>query len=85
MIFPLTIAAITVNALFYIHFEIILEEESTKKSNVLDGIHIVGINVDRIGTMMIKTNADLAGTRLLSIFTEETSSPNYPAIMDSFI
>ncbi len=79
------IVAVAVTALFYSHLEITLGKKFTKKSNILAGIHLVGMNVGGAGAMMIMTYAGLAGTGLLSIFTEGKLGPKYPAIMDSFI
>ena len=79
------IVAVAVTALFYSHLEITLGKKFTKTSNILAGIHLVGMNVGGAGAMMIMTYAGLAGTGLLSIFTEGKLGPKYPAIMDSFI
>jgi hypothetical protein len=79
------IVAVAVTALFYSHLEITLGKKFTKKSNILAGIHLVGMNVGGASAMMIMTFAGLAGTGLLSIFTEGTLGPKNPAIMDSFI
>jgi hypothetical protein len=43
------------------------------------------MNVGGAGAMLIMTFAGLAGTGLLSIFSEGKLGPKYPAIMDSFI
>jgi len=79
------IIIVAVTALFYSHLEIILGKKFTKKSNILAGIHLVGMNVGGASVMMIMTFAGLAGTGLLSIFTEGTLGPKNPDIMDSFI
>jgi hypothetical protein len=79
------IIIVAVTALFYSHLEITLGKKFTKKSNILAGIHLVGMNVGGASAMMIMTFAGLAGTGLLSIFTEGTLGPKNPAIMDSFI
>jgi hypothetical protein len=79
------IVAVAVTALFYSHLEITLGKKFTKKSNILAGIHLVGMNIGGAGAMMIMTYAGLAGTGLLSIFTEGKLGPKYPAIMDAFI
>lgn len=79
------IIAVAVTALFYSHLEITLKKEFSKGSNVLAAIHLIGMNVGGAGAMMIMTFAGLAGTGLISVFTEGKLGPKYPAIMDSFI
>ncbi|MCV0373106.1 MAG: hypothetical protein K5793_06085 [Nitrosarchaeum sp.] len=79
------IVAVAVTALFYSHLEITLQKKFSRKSNILAAIHLVGMNVGGAGSMMIMTYAGLAGTGLLSVFTEGKIGPKYPAIMDSFI
>jgi hypothetical protein len=79
------IIAVAVTALFYSHLEITLKRKFSRKSNVLAAIHLIGMNVGGAGAMMIMTYAGLAGTGLLTIFTEGKIGPKYPAIMDSFI
>ena len=86
IIFHLIIViAIAVTALFYSHLEITLQKKFSKKSNILAGIHLFGMNVGGAGSMMIMTYAGLAGTGLLTVFSEGKLGPKYPAIMDSFI
>ena len=79
------IIAVAVTALFYSHLEITLKKEFSKGSKVLATIHLIGMNVGGAGAMMIMTFAGLAGTGLISVFTEGKLGPKYPAIMDSFI
>ncbi|MDH3618918.1 MAG: hypothetical protein OES14_05510 [Nitrosopumilus sp.] len=79
------IIAVAVTALFYSHLEITLGKKFSKKSNILAWIHLVGMNVGGAGSMMIMTYAGLAGTGLLTIFSEGKLGPKYPEIMDSFI
>ena len=81
----IVIIAVAVTALFYSHLEITLKKKFSKTSNWLAGIHLIGMNVGGAGAMMIMTFAGLAGTGLLSIFSEGKLGPKYPAIMDSFI
>ena len=78
------IVAVAVTALFYSHLEITLKKKFSKKSNILAAIHLIGMNVGGAGSMMIMTYAGLAGTGLLTIFSEGKLGPKYPAIMDSF-
>ena len=79
------IIAVAVTALFYSHLEITLKKKFSRKLNVLAAIHLVGMNVGGAGSMMIMTYAGLAGTGLLTVFSEGKLGPKYPAIMDSFI
>lgn len=81
----IVIVAIAVTALFYSHLQITLKKEFTKTSNVLAAIHLIGMNVGGAGSMMIMTYAGLAGTGLLSVFTDGVLGSKNPAIMDSFI
>ncbi len=79
------IIAIAVTALFYIQIEVFLKKKFSRTSNVLATIHLIGMNVGGAGAMMIMTFAGLAGTGLLTVFSEGKLGPKYPAIMDSFI
>ena len=81
----IVIVAVAVTALFYSHLEITLKKQFTKTTKVLATIHLIGMNVGGAGAMMIMTFAGLAGTGLLTVFTEGRLGPKYPAIMDSFI
>ena len=79
------IIAVAVTGLFYSHLEITLKKNFSKKSNFLAWIHLIGMNVGGAGSMMIMTYAGLAGTGLLTVFSEGKLGPKYPQIMDSFI
>ena len=79
------IIAVAVTALFYSHLEITLGKKFSKKSNILAWIHLIGMNVGGAGSMMIMTYAGLAGTGLLTVFSEGKLGPKYPEIMNSFI
>ena len=81
----IVIIAVAVTALFYSHLEITLKKKFSKTSNVLATIHLVGMNIGGAGAMMTMTFAGLAGTGLLTIFSEGKLGPKYPTIMDSFI
>ena len=86
VIFHLIITiAVAVTALFYSQLEITLKKKFSKKSHLLAAIHLIGMNVGGAGSMMIMTYAGLAGTGLLTVFTEGKLGPKDPAIMDSFI
>ena len=52
---------------------------------MLAAIHLIGMNVGGAGSMMIMTYAGLAGTGLLTVFTEGKLGPKDLVIMDSFI
>lgn len=79
------VLAVAVSALFYSHLEITLKKKFSKVSNALAAIHLIGMNVGGAGAMITMAFAGLAGTGLLTIFTEGKIGPKYPAIMDSFI
>ena len=79
------IVAVAVTALFYSHLEITLKKKFSRKLNVLAAIHLIGMNVGGAGSMMIMTYAGLAGTGLLTVFTEGKLGPKDLTIMDSFI
>jgi len=81
----IVVLAVAVSALFYSHLEITLKKKFSKASNILAGIHLVGMNVGGAGAMIIMAYAGLAGTGLTTIFTEGKLGPKYPAIMESFI
>ncbi len=79
------IVAVAVTALFYSHLEITLKKKFSRKLNVLAAIHLIGMNVGGAGSMMIMTYAGLAGTGLLTVFTEGKLGPEDLTILDSFI
>ncbi len=81
----IVIVAVAVTALFYSHLEITLKKKFSRTLNVLASIHLVGMNVGGAGAMLIMTYAGLAGTGLISVFTEGKLGPKDLAIMDSFI
>jgi hypothetical protein len=81
----IVVLAVAVSALFYSHLEITLKKKFSKVSNVLAGIHLVGMNVGGAGAMIIMAFAGLAGTGLMTIFTEGKIGPKNPMIMESFI
>jgi len=86
IIFHLIITiAVAVTALFYSHLEITLKKKFSRTSNVLAAIHLIGMNVGGAGAMMIMTYAGLAGTGLLTLFSEGKLGPKNIAILDSFI
>ncbi len=81
----IVIVAVAVTALFYSHLEITLKKKFSRTSNVLASIHLIGMNVGGAGAMLIMIFAGLAGTGLITLFTEGKLGPKDPAIMDSFI
>jgi len=81
----IVIIAVAVTALFYSHLEITLKKKFSRTLNILALIHLIGMNVGGAGAMMIMTFAGLAGTGLITLFTEGKLGPKDPAIMDSFI
>jgi hypothetical protein len=81
----IVVLAVAVSALFYSHLEITLKKKFSRISNVLAAIHLIGMNVGGAGAMITMAFAGLAGTGVLSIFSEGKLGPKYPAIMDSFI
>lgn len=81
----IVVLAVAVTALFYSHLEITQKKKFSGTPKILAYIHLIGMNVGGAGAMMIMTFAGLAGTGLLSVFTEGKLGPKYPAIMDLFI
>jgi len=81
----IVIIAVAVTALFYSNLEITLKKKFSRTLNILASIHLIGMNVGGAGAMMIMTFAGLAGTGLITLFTEGELGPKNPAIMDSFI
>ncbi len=81
----IVIIAVAVTALFYSNLEITLKKKFSRTLNILASIHLIGMNVGGAGAMMIMTFAGLAGTGLITLFTEGKLGPKDPAIMDSFI
>ena len=79
------VVAVAVTALFYIHLEIHLKKKFSKASKVLASIHLVGMNVGGTGALLLMTFAGLAGSGVLSLFSEGKIGIQNPAIMDSFI
>jgi len=79
------VVAIAVTALFYNHLEINLQQKFSGGSKVLAWIHLIGMNVGGAGAMLYMIFAGLAGSGVLSLFTEGTLGTQDPAVMDSFI
>lgn len=81
----IVIIAIAVTALFYSHLEITLKKKFSRTSHILATIHLIGMNIGGAGAMMTMTFAGLAGTGLLTVFSEGQLGTKNPSIMDSFI
>jgi len=79
------VVAIAVTALFYNHLEINLKRKFSGGMKALAWIHLIGMNVGGAGAMLYMIFAGLAGSGVLSLFTEGALGRQDPAIMDSFI
>jgi len=79
------VVAIAVTAVFYNHLEINLKRKLYGTSRVLAWIHIIGMNVGGTGATMLMIFAGLAGSGMLSLFSEGQVGRENIAIMNSFI
>ena len=79
------VVAVAVTALFYYHIEMNLNRKFSPILKTLAWIHLIGMNVGGAGAMLYMTFAGLAGSGVLSLFTEGTLGKQDLAIMDSFI
>jgi hypothetical protein len=79
------IVAIAVTAVFYNHLEINLKRKFSRVSNILAWIHLFGMNIGGAGTTLLMIFAGLAGSGVLSIFTEGKLGNEDVAILTSFI
>lgn len=77
--------AVAVTAVFYNHLEINLNRKFSGAIRVLSWIHIIGMNVGGTGATMLMIFAGLAGSGVLSIFSEGRLGKENVAIMDSFV
>lgn len=77
--------AVAVTAVFYNHLEINLNRKFSGAVKVLSWIHIIGMNVGGTGATMLMIFAGLAGSGVLSIFSEGRLGKENVAIMDSFV
>lgn len=77
--------AVAVTAVFYNHLEINLNRKFSGAIRVLSWIHIIGMNVGGTGATMLMIFAGLAGSGVLSIFSEGRFGKENVAIMDSFV
>jgi len=79
------IVAIAVTAVFYNHLEINLNRKFSGAIKILPWIHIIGMNVGGTGATMLMIFAGLAGSGILSVFSEGKLGKENIAIMDSFV
>lgn len=79
------VVAIAVTALFYNHLEINLKQKFSGGLKALAWVHLIGMNVGGAGAMLYMIFAGLAGSGILSLFSEGKLGTQNPAIMDSFI
>lgn len=79
------VVAVAVTAVFYNHLEINLNRKFSGAIRVLSWIHIIGMNVGGTGATMLMIFAGLAGSGVLSIFSEGRLGKENVAIMDSFV
>jgi len=79
------VIAIAVTAVFYIHLEINLNKEFSGAMRILPWIHIIGMNVGGTGATMLMIFAGLAGSGVLSVFSEGKLGKENLAVMDSFV
>jgi len=68
------IVAIAVTAVFYIHLEIHMDKKSTGLKSILAGIHLLGMNIGGAGTTIVMIYAGLAGSGILDIILNGTTS-----------
>ena len=85
ILYLILIVAIAVTAVFYNHLEINLKRKFSKVSNILACIHLFGMNIGGAGTTLLMIFAGLAGSGVLSLFTEGKLGNQDVAIMTSFI
>ena len=85
ILYLILVVAIATTAVFYNHLEINLKRKFSKLSNILAGIHLFGMNIGGAGTTILMIFAGLAGSGVLSVFTEGKLGNEDVAIMTSFI
>jgi len=79
------VVAVAVTAVFYNHLEINLNKKFSGATRILAWIHIIGMNVGGTGATMLMIFAGLAGSGVLSVFSEGKLGKENIAIMDSFV
>ncbi|MDQ3835375.1 MAG: hypothetical protein M3270_00360 [Thermoproteota archaeon] len=85
ILYLILVVAIATTAVFYNHLEINLKRKFSKIPNILAWIHLLGMNIGGAGTTMFMIFAGLAGSGVLSVFTEGKLGNEDVAIMTSFI
>ena len=68
------IVAIAVTAVFYLHLEIHMDKKITGIKSVLAGIHLLGMNIGGAGTTIVMIYAGLAGSGILDVVLNGTTS-----------
>jgi hypothetical protein len=79
------VIAIAVTAVFYMHLEINMNKKFSGAMKILPWIHIIGMNVGGTGATMLMIFVGLAGSGVLSVFSEGKLGRENIAIMDSFV
>jgi hypothetical protein len=85
ILYLILVVAIATTAVFYNHLEVNLKRRFSKVSNILAWIHLFGMNIGGAGTTLLMILAGLAGSGVLSLFTEGRLGNQDVAIMTSFI
>jgi hypothetical protein len=85
ILYLILVVAIATTAVFYNHLEINLKRKFSRVSNILAWIHLFGMNIGGAGTTLLMIFAGLAGSGVLSVFTEGKLGNQDVAIMTSFI
>ena len=79
------VVAIATTAVFYNHLEINLKRKFSRLSNILAWIHLLGMNIGGAGTTIFMIFAGLAGSGVLSVFSQGELGTEDIEIMTSFI
>ncbi len=74
ILYLILIVAIAVTAVFYIHLEIHMNKKIIGLRSVLAGIHLLGMNIGGAGTTIVMIYAGLAGSGILDIVLNGTTS-----------
>jgi hypothetical protein len=74
-----------VTAVFYNHLEINLNRKFSGITRILAWVHLIGMNVGGTGATMLMIFAGLAGSGVLSLFSEGHLGKQNVAILDTFI
>jgi hypothetical protein len=85
ILYLILVVAIATTVVFYNHLEINLKRRFSRISNILAWIHLFGMNIGGAGTTILMIFAGLAGSGVLSVFTEGKLGNENVAIMTSFI